>query len=254
MVARHPVRDVLCVVSNYAFSVDADALKRTLSSSFETLLVDNSSPIAPQLADEVLPNQRYPGLWNAAVRLALHKNRTWLLFVASDVVVHDVAALSRSVHSVIEDSSIGIYAASLDSASRLAYPACFQKAEGGLRECFVCEGFFFLARLDILAAIYPIDIASNEYGWGIDALACYWAYRKGYKVVVDDRVTIHHPAAIHEIPIEIAHKQSQRYLPARAIEFVNWSNAESMKLRNGGLREGAQLAISRLKWRLPFNL
>lgn len=246
---KYSLRDVLCVVTNYAFSDAADELKRLLSASFETILIDNSSPTRPRLADEILPNQRYPGLWNAAVRLAHEKRRPWLLFVASDVTVHDAKALARAVLGAINDTRVGIYTPSLDSTSRLAYPACFQKHSGGLRECFVCEGFFFLARLRVLAPVYPIDIAKNQYGWGIDALACYWAYRRGYRVMVDDSVIIHHPPAVHEIPIEVAKEQSRRYLPKHVSDFILWCGPESFKVRTGGFKEQARLAILRLKWR-----
>jgi len=253
MKVRNPLEDVVCVVTNYAFSAEADELKRALSESFETVLIDNSSPLAPKLADEILPNLRYPGLWNAAVRLAQQRNRKWLLFIASDVVVDDVTGLANSVRDAIDDSRVGIYTASLDASSRLAYPACFQKGSGGLRECFVCEGFFFLARLKVLAPIYPIDLDRNKYGWGIDALACYWTYRKGLKVVVDDRVTIHHPAAIHEIPVEMAQQQSRQYLSRHVMEFIEWCGPEALKSRNGGFKERARLAVLRLKWRLSIQ-
>ena len=216
---------VLAVVTNYDFSDEADHLKAGLAPYWETLLIDNSSPIPPRTVDFILPNRHYSGLWNAAIRLALERRKPWLLFVASDVQVPDQERLAACMRAVLKDRSVGIYTPALRPDSRLAFPACYHRGTGRLRECFVCEGFFFLARTDVLTSLCPVDLEANRYGWGMDIMAAYHAYRTGRRVIVDDRVVIYHPSAIHEISIEQASAQQANYLGAEGGRFFTWTQA-----------------------------
>ncbi len=226
---------VLAIVANYDFSERADALKARLAPYYDTLLIDNSSPTPPRTADLILPNHRYPGLWNNAVRLALERQKPWLLFAASDVLVPDAEHLASCIQTVIKKPSVGIYTPSIRADSRLSYPACFHRGTGKLRECFVTEGFFFLARTDILARLYPVSLEANRFGFGIDLISAYHAYRTGHRVLVDDRVVIHHPAAIHDTPIEVAVEEQMRYLGPAGQRFREW--AILRQHREGWLRE-----------------
>jgi hypothetical protein len=213
---------VLAIVANYDFSENADVLKACLSRYYKTLLLDNSSPTPPRTVDIILPNHRYVGLWNASVRLALDYNKQWLLFVASDIQIPDVDLLATCLRTVLKKSSVGIYTPSLKLDSRLAYPACFQRKTGKLRECYVTEGFFFLARTKILERLYPVALEVNRFGFGIDLMTAYNAYRTGYKVVVDDRVVIHHPAAIHATPNDQAVEEQMKYMGPEGRRFMKW--------------------------------
>jgi hypothetical protein len=213
---------VLAVVANYEFSENADILKTNLADHYKTLLIDNSSPTPPRMADIILPNHRYTGLWNTAVRLALEHNKEWLLFVASDVQLPDASLFAACVQTVLKNSSIGIYSPALRSDSRLSYSACFQRGTGKLRECYVVEGFFFLARTNILERLYPVTIEECRFGFGIDLMAAYYAYHTGHKVVVDDRVVIYHPGAIHATPNEQAVEEQMKYMGAEGSRFREW--------------------------------
>lgn len=215
---------VLAVVTNYDFSDNADALKASLSTYFETLLIDSCSPIPPQTVDRIVPNLYYGGLWNESVKLGLASHKTWLLFVASDIQIPDVKLLANKIEDVLNNDRVGIYTPSLRNDSRIAFDYCYNTGTGKVRECYLCEGFFFLARIEILAKLYPVDVNDNQYGWGIDVMTAFHAYQSGMKVVVDDRVEIYHPASNHPIPIERAYQQVMKYLTAsKAVDFLEKS-------------------------------
>jgi hypothetical protein len=203
---------LLATVTNYDFSENADRLKNALSDFFETILIDSSSPKPPKFVDITLPNLYYSGLWNEAVRRALLEKKEWLLFVASDVEIFDPSALATHINEVTQVENIGIYTPSLVPKSRTSFDYCRHLNTLRLRECHLIEGFFFLARTKILEHLYPIDVSTNRYGWGVDVLASYYAYKLGLKVVVDDRVQIYHPAARHSISLSEAEKQFKEYL------------------------------------------
>jgi hypothetical protein len=226
---------VLAVVTNYDFSANADDLKSRLAPHFEILLVDGGSPVAPRTADIVIPNLYYSGLWNEAVRQALERRKRWLLFVASDVQIFDTNLLADCIRDVLKKASAGIYTPSLRPDSRASFQASICRGTGRIRECYACEGFFFLARTNILSHVYPIDVQLNRYGWGIDVMACLHAYRTGYQVLVDDRVAIYHPAAVHSIPVEQALQQQIRYMSDEGNRFLKWTTKRLA--RQGQLRE-----------------
>jgi len=236
---------VLAVVANYAFSENADVLKASLKPYYKTLLIDNSSPSTPRTADVILPNRRYTGLWNASVRLALEHHKPWLLFAASDVLIPETDLLASCIQTVLKNPSVGIYTPSLRADSRLSYPACFHRGTGKLRECFVTEGFFFLARTDILARLYPISVESNRFGFGIDLMSAYHAYRTGHRVIVDDRVVIYHPAAVHDTPAGMAVEEQMKYLGPEGRRFREW--AIRRQQREGWLREAPR------RWARAFS-
>jgi hypothetical protein len=214
----------LAIVANYDFSDNADLLKVNLSPYFETLLIDSSSPSPPKSADRIIPNLYYSGLWNEAVKLALEKKKQWLLFIASDVQISDVKLLASRVKMMLVNNKIGVYTPSLRYDSRIAFDYCYNRGTGRVRECYLCEGFFFLARTEILANMYPVDTRDNYYGWGIDVMTAFYTYEARLKVVVDDYVEIYHPSSIHPISIEQALQQSVRYLKmAKAIDFLDRS-------------------------------
>ncbi|GEM_PF-2452847 len=235
----HMEKMVIAIVTNYGFSENADALKARLSPYYKTLLLDNSSPNPPRTADYILPNHNYTGLWNAAVRLAIEHKKPWLLFVASDVQIPDVALMAGCMQTILMSPSAGIYTPSLRHDSRLSYDACFQRATNKIRECYITEGFFFLARTDILARLYPVSQEENRFGYGIDLMAAYHAYRTGHTVLVDDRVVIFHPAAVHSTPVDIAVEDQIKYMGRSGQRFRKWAN---QRLRyEGTLREVPRL-------------
>ena len=204
---------VLAAITNYDFSDNADNLKKNMSVHFQSILIDSSSPIPPALVDVSIPNQYYVGLWNESVRLAIAMNKSWLLFLASDVLVPDMDLLAERIKAVVRrGNKVGVYTASLRHDSRIAYEYCYNRATASIREGFLCEGFFFLARTELLKKLYPVEAAYNKYGWGVDVAAACRAYEAGFKVVVDDLIEIYHPPSIHPISLEVANQEVMSYL------------------------------------------
>jgi hypothetical protein len=205
--------DILVAVTNYDFSDNADRLKKTFSKNFQTILIDSNSPVPAKTADLIIENTYYPGLWNAAVRIAIENKFKWLMFVASDLQITNVDLLCRLASDAVGNARIGIWTPSLRKDSRTSFIALFNKGTNAIRECGIAEGFFFLSRVDLLATLYPIS-AKNTSGWGVDVASSYRAFRKHLMTVVDDRIEIYHPAALekHAIDVAKAEKDWQEYI------------------------------------------
>ena len=187
-------KEICVCVTNYDFSENATELKKQFGTFFHTILIDSSSPSLPEDVDIVIANSYYPGLWNSAVHYAITNNFKYLMFVASDLQINNVKMLCEFSNEATQYQQIGVYSSSISPNSRVAFPALINSPTSHIRETGVMEGFFFLARVEILKSIYPIS-PKFKYGWGIDILTCHKAYEFNYIVVVDDRVEIFHPAS-----------------------------------------------------------
>lgn len=193
---------ICAAITNYDFSENADLLKKEFSAHLSTILIDSSSPTPPSSVDLKIDNTYYPGLWNASVKYANENNFEWLMFVASDLQIPNVSLLCTKALEATKEDSIGVYSPSLQIGSRLSFKDCFNGATNALREVGAVEGFFFLARLCILKNIYPVPL-ENKYGYLVDVATCYMAHDMGYKVVVDDSVTIFHPVRLSKHSIDV---------------------------------------------------
>ncbi len=247
--SEEPFNKVLVVIANYDFSGNADLLKRNFCQRFRTLLIDASSPERPKCADITIPNSYYPGLWNAAVSEAIQSGAEWLFFIASDIQFSDYETLFENLKGVLVRADIGIYTPSLKQGSRLSYPACFNYATAGLRECTIVEGFCFLARTKILKRLYPVP-PENTYGWQVDSLASRIARGMNKRVVVDDRIKIFHPEALqkHAVPADSAQRQGMAYYEemADAIDpdganFQEWADVAKKDIEARGWMLGGQV-------------
>ena len=187
--------NIIAAVTNFNMSDAADMLKKGLvehgRGRFEVTLIDSSSSKRPELADEVITNEYYTGLWNKSVQMAIKRDFEWLFFVASDVQIESIGGMCDLICSASEDTSIGVYCPSVDNKSRFSFKDCEFKGTKTIRDCKSIEGFCFLARTKVLREIHPVT--DNKYGYCIDKLTCDIAKNMGYRVVVDDRATIHHP-------------------------------------------------------------
>ena len=221
----------ICVaITNYDFSDNSEKLKRSFSNFYHTILIDASSPKPPKNADITIPNTYYPGLWNAAVNYAHSNGFKWLMFIASDIEINDVATLCLRAFEVTQIEEIGIYSPSLTPNSRASYDLQKNRPYHGIREVGFVEGFFFLARMSILQTQYPVP-SQNIYGWGHDVSTSYAAYLKKYHVVVDDKVMIFHPNAKKEHEINNFVADKTRYVKADD-GIYNWLNTNLESIRN----------------------
>jgi SAM-dependent methyltransferase len=222
--------DVCVAITNYDFSENARLLKDQFSTLFHTVLIDASSPQPPSNTDISIPNSYYPGLWNSAYEYSKEKEFKWLLFIASDVQIEDAQKLSLYIQQVIDREEIGAYSPSLRRDSRTSFGNLINKNTSKLREVGVIEGFFFLARLEILSCIYPID-QSNKSGWGVDVKTCKIAYDLNKIVIVDDRIEIYHPSSKleHKINTEAATHEALNYMGE---ETFNWAISIQENFKN----------------------
>jgi hypothetical protein len=206
---------ILAVVGNHNFNENAVVLKAFFSSQFETLLIDSGSRDKHSAFDVCFPNIYYSGLWNEAVKLSLSRSAEWLLFCASDITIDEPNAVLKYVVEASCNPRIGIYTPSLDPASRAYFQECVFRGSNTLRSVKAIEGFFFLARLEILLPLYPIPSEINLIGNRVDQFACDISFRRGHLNVVDDRWKIFHPpstrASSQEFNAE-AERQADRHL------------------------------------------
>jgi hypothetical protein len=106
-------------------------------------VIDAQSPNKPNLADIVIENTYYPGLWNASVEFALRHKFKWLMFVASDLEISNVKLLCERASVAIKNENVGIYTASLSKKSRCSLVNLFRRPSASIRECGLVEDFFF---------------------------------------------------------------------------------------------------------------
>jgi len=189
--------DVLVAICNHNFNENAVKLKRFFAPSFATLILDSGSSTTVEEFDVCMPNVYYAGLWNKAVELAYARNAEWLLMCSSDISITRADGFDQYLREAMNDARIGVYSPSLRPDSRGTFAACRNQSSGGIRFVRNCEGFFFLARTNILQRLYPVDPTLNQMGWGLDTAACTMAEKRGYENAIDDRWEIYHPASIH---------------------------------------------------------
>lgn len=223
--------DEICVcITNYDFSDNATNLKNQFGLFFKTVLIDASSPTPPIGVDITVKNTYYPGIWNAATKYAIENNFKYMMFVASDLQIQSVKKLCLYALEATSYSEIGVYTSSVSSNSRTSYPCLINGTTSYIRECGVIEGFFFLARTQILKEIYPIS-KDFYYGWCVDVLTAEKSYEQNFIVVVDDRVEIFHPAsrAEHVIDGKKANEEWQKFID---IDVFNNNQLRQKELSN----------------------
>jgi SAM-dependent methyltransferase len=213
--------EVCVTITNYDFSQNASLLKKQFSNFFHTVLIDASSPLPPTDTDISIPNSYYPGLWNRAFEYSKEKGFKWLLFIASDVEITDAQKLALCIQQVINREDVGAYSPSLRPGSRTSFANSINKNTTELREVGIIEGFFFLAPLEVLATLYPID-QLNKFGWGIDVKTCKNSYDLNKIVILDDRIEIFHPCSKveHRINVADATKEALNYM---GVETYKWA-------------------------------
>jgi hypothetical protein len=212
---------ILACVTNFNMSQEADRMKECLQEvsggRYDIIMLDSSSNLRPSLADRVIPNQYYTGLWNESAKAAIEGEYEHLFFIASDVQVENYRNLADFLCEASVNPKIGVYCPSVDSKSRYSFKECSNKGTGGIRECNSIEGFCFLAKTKILAEIYPVT--NNKYGYCIDKLACDLARKMGYFAAVDDRTKIFHPATQSSIDKGEATHSGMAFYWTRIREF-----------------------------------
>ena len=226
---------VLVTVVNHQCNQQAITLKQGFAKLAETCLIDSGSELSEQereAFDQVHGNIYYSGLFNQAVETLLKSNKTWLLFIASDVRVANYGIFMQRLLRAMESKNIGVYSP-CSSGSNHRQMWC--KNSGKMRPVAFVEGYCFAARRDLLEKIYPVDAAINRMGWGIDVYLGYYAFKQGLLSVVDDRVRVEHPIESGYCS-DTARKQRDQWLttlPSKAQRFQRLSSWVFFKTRVG---------------------
>jgi len=211
MASKNNTSNILVAIVNYNFSDNADFLKKKFQNKFPTIIIDSSSKTHPNGVDFIIENQYYTGQWNCAVNKAIDNGYDWLFFIASDLTFIIDQDIDIIIKDIIANNSIGIYTPSVDKESRCSFTDLFNQNTNNIRYTNLVEGFCFLARTQILKHMYPVNYSQNKYGWCLDTTMCDICTKKRYKIVVDDRIVIHHPQSLTSIDRNLASIQCNEY-------------------------------------------
>lgn len=188
--------EVLVAIVNHENTGNALSLARGFRRHAETLLIDSGSELSEQERaqfDILLPNVHYSGLFNESLRqVASREGIDALLFICSDVLIEQPAAVLDRMTDAFSTGSIGIYTPSNTGSSGHVF--CRTQTSSGLREIPFVDGYLFGVRREVLERCPQVDLNVNPTGWGVDVYAGYLAASMGLRTVVDDRVSIYHPA------------------------------------------------------------
>ena len=249
-VAAGSPSSILVVVASDDFNANAWRLKHFFADSFPTLLIDSTSPIPPAEVDLVVANQGYRGLWNAAVQQALERQHDWLFFIASDVRLLWVEGMKEIMSAISGDPRIALWTPSLAPESRHSHPSCVHRPGGILRVCGAAEGCCFMVRTAVVRSLHPVP-DTNRFGYGIDMATAVRARGLG-EAVVDDRVTIFHPASKpeHRIDEPLVDQLGKAYLQAcdldpqvlRAVDLLEYGARHGAPTPEFGPRRSLALA------------
>ncbi|OFY85781.1 MAG: hypothetical protein A3F72_21645 [Bacteroidetes bacterium RIFCSPLOWO2_12_FULL_35_15] len=183
-------KKIMCSIVNYNCNENALKLRSSLSKYFDTVVFDSGSKIKNKKFIQ-LDNVYYSGLFNNAYEYARSHGYEYVFFICSDVEIkNDQVEIMVNNLNNIDISEIGIYSPSSTGRSHFY---CKKQNARGLRVVPFVEGFVFLAHLDVLKNIAPIDLNINKYGWGLDVAKGFFAKKLNKLCVIDDEVTVYHP-------------------------------------------------------------
>jgi hypothetical protein len=180
---------VLCSIVNHNHNDNTLSLYKLFINYFDTVILDSGSSKAPENAIKY-SNIYYSGLLNEAYSIAKKYNYPYLLFICSDVIVDQIAAIKLFDRLIKTDlAKIGVYSPASTGESHIF---CKKMTDDELREVPFVEGFMFLCDIEILDCFCPIDTKENLYGWGLDIAKSYFSKKKNKLCVIDDNVEVEH--------------------------------------------------------------
>tara|TARA_B100002051_G_scaffold56939_1_gene52579 strand:- start:615 stop:1853 length:1239 start_codon:yes stop_codon:yes gene_type:complete len=224
---------LLVCVTNYEFNSNAIKLKHFFERSFETIIIDSSTPGGFPEADITIDNTYYPGLWNESVSQAIKRDAEWLLFIASNIQLIEAEMSELCIHEAISDPNLMMWTPSLAENSSSSLKSTLNRPTAGMRHCGMAEGFCFMARTRLLQQQHPIP-SENIFGYGVDAVSSLRAHELG-TVAVDDRITIFYP------PSKAAHQINTAEASSTGTTYLNrFSFSEEIKTRVHLLEQAAK--------------
>jgi hypothetical protein len=214
---------VLVCIVNHNMNNEAKILRDKFSQDFDTIVLDSGSN-EKEDSFILLDNVYYSGLFNVAVEYTEKMKKTWLFFICSDVTIEDDEywKLCRRIENEKDFSGIGVYSPSSFGRS---HHFCKNKGTKKFRDVPMIEGFVFMARIDILRKMYPVNLTTNYLGWGLDAMKGYLCHSSGLRCVIDDLISVYHPTESGYNGSE-AMDQMKKYIESKGIDFKNYVRRE----------------------------
>jgi GT2 family glycosyltransferase len=187
---KYAFDNIVCTIVNYNCNENAHKLRQNISKFVHTIVIDSGSSTKDSSFIN-LGNVYYSGLFNHAYEYAKKNNYPYVFFVCSDVVF-DIEQTSRIFENLksIDFSTLGIYSPSSTGRSHFH---CHKHNENGFRIVPFVEGFIFLASIDVLEKLAPINTNVNLLGWGIDTVSGYFCKNLSKLCIIDDNATVYHP-------------------------------------------------------------
>ncbi|NTW31664.1 MAG: glycosyltransferase [Bacteroidetes bacterium] len=184
---------IVCVIVNHNNNENAIKLRNNFSRYFDTIIIDSGSEIKDKTFI-CLENVYYSGLLNNAYNYAKTNKYDFLLSICSDVICEnsEIDKMALTLKK-LDLTKIGVYS---PSSSGRSHAYCKQGNNSGLRSVPFVEGFMFLADMNILEKIFPVDLDINLYGWGLDVAKGYFCRKNNKLCLIDDSVNVYHPGDI----------------------------------------------------------
>lgn len=193
MTAADPKPWLLTAIVNHGLAPAALRLRDAFAGCGPAVAIDSGSDLTAEersAFDECLPNVYYTGLMHAVLeRCTARPDSDVLFFVCSDVSFEDVAETYRLAQAAFQDPHVGIWG---PAATGAHFSTIANFGSHRMRDVAVVEGFCIAARLGLFRALFPMALELNRYGCGLDLQMAYYARAQRLRVVIDDRLQVHH--------------------------------------------------------------
>lgn len=205
--------DIVCCILNYKHDDNAITWYNRCRNNYKTFILDsyhlengdvNKFPVHN---DNIIftKNIYFGGQTIKAMELLQQYDGKYLVTITSDVECDDnnFAALIRSLNDVLNEGNIGVWEPSANQGSmcngstQILFTNIHQyyHGTGKMRDVICGEGWFEVVKREVCDYLYPhLNMTDNKLGWGINDAFNRISRKLGLRVVIDDRVFMHHPA------------------------------------------------------------
>lgn len=205
---------IICCILNYKHDDNAMLWYEKCRTAFNTWIIDTNY-LDNKGKSEVLPyddpnvlfchNLYFGGSCIRSYEIFKQEKGEWLMMITSDVECDELnfKLLVDAVNDVVGRDDIGVWepSAKLGSMCNGSVGTLFtnvhQYNQGTyrMRDVRCGEGWFEFINKEIADYVFPkLNYSDNKYGWGINDMFNRTARKYGLRVVIDDRVTMFHPA------------------------------------------------------------
>jgi len=144
-------------------------------------------------------NLRMTGGWNYIVKKHRSESIDWLWLCTNDFEITGGVPSPDFFHHRLKND-VGWWHPAVERIQGYAYPWMFYQGIG-LRDVRMTDSICPALNINLIwqmigpQANVPVFDPELYRGWGIDYDTCYQARRRGYRVVIDDNITVKHEAS-----------------------------------------------------------